>query len=97
MVNANWKENPWFPKVLEQERLDCLRDSPEEYDHIWEGGYATVHAGAYFAKLLASAKAQGRIGKVAADPLLPMRAAFKQNAAEWKLRIVTQDRKIRNR
>lgn len=76
VVKANWRDNPWFPKVLEQERADCLRDAPEEYDHIWEGGYATVHAGAYFAKLLAKAKADGRIGRVAADPLLPLRACF---------------------
>jgi phage terminase large subunit len=30
--------------------------------------------GAYFAQMLSEAKAQGRIGKVAADPLLPLRA-----------------------
>ena len=30
--------------------------------------------GAYFAELLAQARAQGRVGKVAADPLLPLRA-----------------------
>jgi phage terminase large subunit len=30
--------------------------------------------GAYFAQMLSETKAQGRIGKVTADPLLPLRA-----------------------
>ena len=33
VVKANWRDNPWFPEVLEQERLDCLRMQPEQYDH----------------------------------------------------------------
>ena len=73
VVKANWRDNPWFPDVLEQERLDCLRMQPEQYDHIWEGGYSTVLEGAYFAKHLAEARAQGRIGRVAADPLMTIR------------------------
>lgn len=73
VVRANWADNPWFPATLEQERLDCLKTTPEQYDHIWEGGYATVLSGAYYAKQLAEAKSQGRIGRVAADTLLPIR------------------------
>lgn len=74
VVKANWRDNPWFPSVLEQERQDCLRITPEQYDHIWEGGYATVLEGAYFASALAQARQDGRIGRVAADPLLTLRA-----------------------
>lgn len=74
VVQANWGDNPWFTSELEQERLDCLRMQPDQYDHIWEGGYVTVAAGAYFAKGLADAKAEGRIGRVAADPLMTLRA-----------------------
>jgi phage terminase large subunit len=74
VVQANWRDNPWFPSVLEQERLDCLRQKPDQYDHIWEGGYVTVADGAYYAKHLAEAKAQGRIGRVAPDPLMTIRA-----------------------
>ena len=72
VVRANWSDNPWFPDVLNQERLDCLRDNPDQYDHIWEGGYVTVAEGAYYARHLAEAK--GRIGNVAADPLMTTRA-----------------------
>lgn len=74
IVKANWDSNPWFPAELEQERLDCLRQQPEQYDHIWEGGYVTVSEGAYFARHLADAKAQDRIGVLAADPMMTFRA-----------------------
>ena len=74
VVKANWKDNPHFPSVLEQERQDCLRIQPEQYEHVWEGGYATVLEGAYYAASLAVAKAEGRISRVAADPLLTLRA-----------------------
>lgn len=73
VVRANWSDNPFFPKVLEQERQDCLRDTPEQYDHIWEGGYATVLAGAYYAQDLANAKREGRIGRIPKDPLMAVR------------------------
>jgi phage terminase large subunit len=74
VVQANWRDNPWFTAELEQERQDCLRLQPDKYDHIWEGGYETVNEGAYFALQLAEARAQGRIGTVAADPLMTLRA-----------------------
>ena len=74
VIRANWYDNPWFPKVLEQERLDCLNDQADQYDHIWEGGYATVTTGAYYAKQLSQARSEGRIGKVAPDPNMTLRA-----------------------
>jgi phage terminase large subunit len=74
VVNANWRDNPWFPDVLEQERRLDLSLYPERYDHVWEGDYARAFEGAYFAQMLIEAKAQGRIGRIAADPLLPLRA-----------------------
>jgi phage terminase large subunit len=74
VVRANWSDNPFFPKVLEDERQDCLRTTPEQYEHVWEGGYASVLEGAYFAKYLAEAKSQGRITKVSPDPLMALRA-----------------------
>lgn len=74
IVRANWNDNPWFPSVLEQERLDCLQVNPDEYDHVWDGGYATVTEGAYFAKDLALARTEGRIGRLGPDPLMTYRA-----------------------
>lgn len=76
VVQANWKHNPWFPSVLAQERMDCLRDNPDQYDNIWDGGYVTIAAGAYYAKALALAKQRGQIGRVSEDPLMTKRAFF---------------------
>lgn len=76
VVEANWYDNPWFPKELEQERQNDLINRPELYDHIWEGGYERVTEGAYYARDLIRAKQQGRIGRVAADPLLPTHLFF---------------------
>jgi phage terminase large subunit len=73
VVKANWRDNPWFNAVLEQERIDCKRMQPDQYDHIWEGGYITIAAGAYYAQSLIAAKEEGRIGRVAADPLMTIR------------------------
>jgi phage terminase large subunit len=73
VVNANWRDNPWFNAELEQERQDCLRINPDDYDHVWEGGYVTVASGAYFASHLNAAKNENRIGKVPADPLMTLR------------------------
>lgn len=71
---ANWSDNPWFPVVLEEERQNCLRLMPEQYEHIWEGGYATVLQGAYYAGALAAARRGKRIGRVSLDPLMPIKA-----------------------
>lgn len=74
VVRANWDANPWFPAELEQERLDCQRQQPDQYEHIWEGDYVTVAEGAYYAASLTQARAENRIGNVAADPLMTYRA-----------------------
>jgi phage terminase large subunit len=73
VVQLNWRDNPKFPAKLERDRLRDLHDRPDQYGHIWEGEYATAIAGAYFAQSLTQAKAEGRIGKVPADPLMTIR------------------------
>ena len=73
-VVINWRDNPRFPAKLERDRQRDMRERPEQYEHIWEGEYVTAVEGAYFAKHLTEAKLQKRIGRVAADPLLTLRA-----------------------
>lgn len=73
VVKANWSDNPWFPKVLEEERQDCIRIDPDGYYHIWEGDYATVTSGAYYAKHIVTARQEGRITAVTPDPLMTIR------------------------
>ena len=73
MVEMNWRDNPRFPEKLERERQRDLKERPDQYDHIWEGAYVTVVEGAYFASNLTTARAERRIGRVSADPLLTLR------------------------
>src|SRR5262249_5657634 len=76
VVKANWRDNPWFPAVLEEERRLDLQLYPERYAHIWEGEYAKAFEGAYFARHLEQARQERRICRVAVDPILPVNAFF---------------------
>lgn len=47
IVQINWRDNPWFPKVLQEERLRDFEQLPRaRYDHIWEGAYSDTVANA---------------------------------------------------
>jgi phage terminase large subunit len=70
----NWRDNPKFPAVLERKRQRDLEERPDQYEHIWEGDYVGVVEGAYYAKSITQAKAEGRIGRVGPDPLMSYRA-----------------------
>lgn len=74
MVELNWRDNPKFPARLERERKRDLESKPEHYAHIWDGQYETVMEGSYYAADLVKAKDEGRISRVAADPLMTLRA-----------------------
>lgn len=76
IVELNWRDNPWFPKVLQRTKERDKLDRPELYDHIWEGAFATVFRGAYYAREMIAARDQGRITSVPVDPLLPTHTAW---------------------
>jgi phage terminase large subunit len=42
VTTVNWTHNPWFPDVLNKQRLEDQRLRPEAYDHIWEGAFLTL-------------------------------------------------------
>lgn len=73
VVEMNWRDNPWFPAILERQRVRWLEVDPDGYDHVWEGGYATSIKGAYFTKQIAAMKRELRIGRVAIDPNMKKR------------------------
>lgn len=39
ITEINWRDNPWFPNVLEEERQDDLELRGDLYSHIWEGDF----------------------------------------------------------
>ena len=75
IVPANWSDNPFFPAEMEAERLHDLAFSPS-YRHTWQGEYATVVEGTYYASQLEMARQEGRITELAYDPILERRAYF---------------------
>lgn len=76
IVEMNWRDNPWFPTTLQKKRLEDKAKRPDQYDHVWEGAFVSAIEGAYFAACLSEAKNQGRIGNVARDPLMTIRAIW---------------------
>lgn len=47
VVQANWHDNPWFPDVLEQERLYDKENAASRYGHIWRGDYLRDAGGVF--------------------------------------------------
>lgn len=73
---VTYRDNPWFPEVLESERVQCLRADPDKYDWIWEGNPRLIAEGSYYGKLLQAAEDAGRIGKVPVEPQLLVNTAW---------------------
>lgn len=104
IVALNWRDNPWFPTTLDRIRREDLEKRPDQYAHIWEGDFVTIADGAYYAKALAEAKAQGRIGKVAFDPLMRTRVycdlggtGAKADAfAMWPAQFIAKEIRVRD-
>lgn len=74
IVRLNWSDNPWFPDVLNEERLRDLEARPDDYQHVWEGEYKVAFKGSYYATYLNAAEKEGRITHVARDRLMTTRA-----------------------
>ena len=76
IVEINWRDNPYFPKVLELVRQNDFEKRPENYDHIWEGSFLTHHEGAYYSLEMRDANAQGRITAVPYETRIPVITAW---------------------
>lgn len=46
IISASYKDNPWFPSVLEEERQHDYENSRDRYAHVWLGEYEPVAIGA---------------------------------------------------
>ena len=73
VCEINWRDNPWFPEVLNEERKKAKRSSTaEDYEHIWEGKPRRVAEGAIYRHEIDDLYASGRVCPVPYDPLLPV-------------------------
>ena len=76
VVQMNWRDNPFFPEVLEKERQETLRRDPDNYDNIWEGQPKLVSEGAIYKIEIERLHAEGRIRLVPYDPLLKVHTVW---------------------
>ena len=77
VCEINWRDNPWFPEVLNQERLKAKRTmSKEDYEHIWEGKPRTVAEGAIYRHEIVDMIGGGRLTLVPYDPSLPVHTVW---------------------
>lgn len=72
VTKVNWDDNPWFPAVLDQERLDLKSRDPDAYSTVWEGHCRQTLDGAVYAAELRRATEDGRITRVPYDPTKPV-------------------------
>jgi len=76
VVQMNWKDNPWFPAVLEVERLETMRRDPDNYQNIWEGVPRRVSEGAIYRHEIERLYEENRVRPVPYDPLLKVHTVW---------------------
>lgn len=77
VCQINWRDNPWFPEVLNQERLKAKRSmSKEDYEHIWEGKPRRVAEGAIYRYEIEALYEDKRATRVPYDPTLPVHTVW---------------------
>lgn len=73
---VNWSDNPWFPKELESERLQCFVTNRADYDNIWEGKPKSSITGAIYAHEVEAMVLERRVRPVPYDPMLKVHVVF---------------------
>lgn len=76
LCEINWRDNPWFPAVLDAERQKAQRTDPDSYEHIWEGKPRRVAEGAIYRHEIDALFTDGRVMPVTYDPLLPVHTVW---------------------
>ena len=76
VVEVNWHDNPWFPAELRDEMERDYSADPEMDEHEWGGGYELVSEGTYYARLIAQAEKEGRIGHFPHNPARKVRTGW---------------------
>lgn len=73
LCKLTYRDNPWFPAVLEAERLHAKATmAADDYDNIWEGNPRSAVQGAIYAREIIAAIEKRRIRPTPYDPALPV-------------------------
>lgn len=76
LININYRDNPWFPKTLEAERLHLKRVDPDAYGNVWEGTPRTTVEGAIYQREITDLVKDQRIRNVPYDPKLKVHTVW---------------------
>lgn len=98
VVELNYRDNPWFPPVLEKERLQLQKRDPDAYDHVWEGRCRKWLEGAIYAKELRKVFLEKRVTEVAFDRMFPVYTAWDlghtDDTAIWWYQVVAGEVRV---
>ena len=83
VINTSWRDNKWFPAVLQQEMEDCKRRSEADYLNIWEGQCKQAIEGAVYAIELAETRENGRVTTVPYDKRYPVHTFWDLGYADY--------------
>lgn len=90
-VEVSWHDNPWFPPVLETERLsDVKRLDTDMYQHIWEGKVLPAQVGAVYFRELSKAHEADRVTRVGVDSKLAVHGIWDLGWADQTAIILVQ-------
>lgn len=70
VTQINWNDNPWRSQVLDAAREKMLRESPEDYAHIYGGQCRPAVEGAIYYNEVSKLRSSGRLCNVPYDPML---------------------------
>ena len=77
LCEINWRDNPWFPAVLNDEREKAQRSMlAEDYEHIWEGKPRRVAKGAIYRHEIQALYDDNRVRPVPYEPGLPVHTVW---------------------
>jgi len=64
---VSWRDNPFFPAVLESERQRLKASDLEAYAHVWEGEPDSRRSGSIYARWITDIRTKGQICSVPYD------------------------------
>jgi phage terminase large subunit len=95
---VSWQDNPFFPEVLNIERLRLKSNDPEAYQHVWEGEPDTRRSGSIYAALIDKARANNRFMQIPYKAGVPVTAAWdlgkRHGTVIWFSQVVGRETRV---
>ena len=73
---VSWQDNPYFPEVLNKERIRLEKLDPVAYKHIWEGEFDERFHGSVYAEIIKKSQEAGRVSSVPHKAGVPVITAW---------------------